>query len=233
MAAHHPIPRACVLTGDIIGSTALDPAARGRLHEVMRAAAAEVRSELDAAAPLDLAIYRGDGWQLLLLDHATALRAALLFRAHLRSELEPESRSPADTRIAIGVGKLEDIPPSVGEGDGEAFRLSGRALETIGDRRLVYAASPGSSLNDWDVACRLVDELASGWTARQARAVRGAVLGRTQKDIGELWSPPISQPAIADHLKAAHWDALDFTLRAYERRCSKRRLEAPSGSDRS
>ena len=71
------------------------------------------------------------------------------------------------------MGKAESIPARVIEGDGEAFRLSGRALEAMGGRRLVYAAPEGSALNDWDVACRLLDELAMGWTARQARAVLG------------------------------------------------------------
>lgn len=224
--------RICILTGDVVGSTTLDDAARGRLHGVMRDAAGVIGLELAGLAPLDLGIFRGDGWQLLILDPARALWAALYFRAHLRAEVEPESRDPVDTRIAIGVGKAESIPARVIEGDGEAFRLSGRALEAMGGRRLVYAAPEGSALNDWDVACRLLDELAMGWTARQARAVRGALLDRTQKDIGTLWSPAISQPAVAGHLAAAHWDAIAFTLEAYRRRCTKRQATTPESEGR-
>jgi len=208
--------RVCVLTGDVVKSTGLDAAVRRRLFDVMKEASSELQGLLGEAVPLGVDIYRGDSWQVLVRSPRLGLRAALFFRSYLRAFVEPKSRSPVDTRVALAIGGVDFIPAArVGEGEGEAFRRSGRMLEGAGSRRLVIDVESGVA-RLWDLAFRLIDELAIGWTALQARAVNGAIRGLKQEEIGSLWRPAISQPSVASHLRAAHWYAVEPALEEFE-----------------
>jgi hypothetical protein len=228
----------CVMTGDVIRSGRLPSSAGNRLVEVLHGAGAAT-SELvgKAAMPLGVDVFRGDSWQLLLTEPRHALRAALLFRAHLRAHLEPDSREPVDTRIALAVGPIgAPLPRRTSEGSGETFRLSGRTLERMAaSRRMVLATENLDTLADWDVVFRLLDELATDWTAKQARAVAGALRGLQQGQIAAAWTPPITQSTVAGHLGAARWAATEDTVLAFERRfaaLSPREIRTTSEMDR-
>ena len=81
----------------------------------------------------------------------------------------------------------------------------------------------------WDLVFRLIDEFAREWTARQARAVVGALQGWTQEQVATLWEPTVTQPTVANHLRAAHWDAIDAALELYERHFETRESDPVSG----
>lgn len=203
----------CVLTGDVVGSTDLDRAARRRLHDTMKRAGADLRSLLGAAMPLDVDIFRGDSWQLLLTTPSVALRAALFYRASVIAHA-----APVDTRVAMAVGAIDFVPSDrVSEGEGPAFRMSGRLLESDRARRLAFAAPGRAPLAPWDVVFRLLDDIiVNRWTAKRALAVTGALRGWKQARIARLWRPRISQPSVGKHLKGASWDAVESTLAAFE-----------------
>jgi hypothetical protein len=209
----------CVISGDIVGSTHLSRDTRSVLHDVMVRASAQVGVLVGDAMPLEVDIFGGDSWQMLITEPHRALHAGLLYRSYLLACVSPESRGPVDSRMAFAIGPIDSVPTErVSHGQGEAFELSGRALAEMGDRRMTLAIADRTPLADWDVAFRLMDELAIGWTARQARAVSGALRGMRQEEIAGLWNPPIKQPSVADHLRAASWDAFAYAIEAFEHR---------------
>lgn len=208
-----------VVTGDVVRSSALTPAERRRLLKVMDAGSRHVRRILAACVPLDIDVFRGDSWQMLVTDPSQALRAALLFRAHLRWQMESHH---FDTRLAIGVGTADLLPRRrVSEGSGEAFRLSGLALDRMKKRRMCFSAPGCAGERALDVVVHLLDGIAVHWTDKQAHAVIGAMQGWTQEKIARAWGdPPITQQTAAQHLDGAGWYAVARGLAEFERELS-------------
>lgn len=204
-----------VVTGDIVESSGLSVSDRRRLVGVIGESSRQLRKIFGKALPLEVDVFRGDSWQLLLTDPPRSLRVALVFRALLRWKMELQH---FDTRLAIGIGSVDLVPGRrVSEGSGEAFRASGLALDTMKKRRMSFAF-PGSDVETaLDVIVQLTDEIAVRWTDRQARAIVGSLQGWTQKRIADSWeSPGISQPAVTHHLEAAGWHAVHRGVAGFE-----------------
>ena len=205
-----------IVTGDIIASSRLSVAQRRDLHGAMSRASSALRRAFKTAVPLPVGIFRGDSWQLLVTDPVQALRIALFYRASLRAETGARR---LDTRMVIAIGRIDFIPgEQVAEGDGPAYRLSGRALESMHKResmRLVYPSHPAERA--LSVVVHLLDALVSRWSDKQALAVTGALRGWSQEQIArKSWSEPISQQAVAQHLDRAAWSYVESALAYFE-----------------
>lgn len=205
-----------VVTGDVVGSSRLSVARRRQLHDAMTAAALAVVKAFagDLAAPPG--ITGGDGWQMLATAPDRSLRAALYYRAHVRAAMQTHR---LDTRMVIAIGTVDFVPGDrVAEGDGEAYRLSGRALRELGRSENAAFVFPGAAPQAaLDVIVKLVDLVAGGWSDRQALAVTGALRGWTQVEIAtKTWPEPISQQAVAQHLARAGWSTVEHALAHFE-----------------
>ena len=162
--------------------------------------------------PLDVDIYSGDTWQALILKPHLALRAALFYRACLLS-----GKPAVDTRLAIGT--VNFVPGKrVSEGDGDAFRLSGRTLESM-DRlpRMRFRCQEKQKELAWDTVVQLVDAIVTRhWTQPRSLAMTGALRGWNQKRIAQLWTRPIKQSSVSKHLGSAHWNTIEAAIDAFE-----------------
>lgn len=209
-----------VITGDVVGSTAPEAPERSTLLRALNGLTEVLRETFGAeTVPRPVDVYGGDTWQVLLTRPSCALRAALLVRSTLRGHVEVDAYTPIDTRLFVARGSVDTLSEGrLSESDGEAFRVSGRGLQHLGDRRMAFGNTTRSHLGDWDVVFRLLDAIASEWTPRQSRTVSGALRGWRQERIAGLWSPPVSQPTVAGHLRAAHWDAIESAVVAFEER---------------
>jgi hypothetical protein len=207
-----PNKRYAVLTGDIVGSSKLTKAARAKLPGLIKRASSETQKAFPELVPLPVDVFRGDSWQLLVSDTARSLRVALYFRACLRSQ--SERGKGLDTRVAIAIGAVDFVPADrVSEGDGEAYRLSGSALEGLAaSRYLAVKVAAGQLPAGLDVTVQLLDAVAQGWTGKQAQAVAGALRGWTQEKIAEKWPARISQPAVTKHLAKAFWPSVEAAV---------------------
>ncbi len=221
MIRHTPDPQSpyrAVLTGDVVQSTRLSSEKFKDVQEILRRASDDVAQFFPGRAPFPTEVFRGDSWQLLVTDPTDALRIALFVRAYLRADTKR-----VDTRISIGVGTVDTQPThGVGEGRGEAFRLSGELLAKRTPSRMRFAmtkAHPDSWWQERSVATILavLDLVVLRWTSAQALAIRGALVGWKQERIAESWpGGAITQQAAAQHLARAGWDGVREAVAYYE-----------------
>lgn len=205
-----------VLTGDMIKSTSLSTDKIRQSWDVIERTLADF---CDAHGPVIVGspgFFRGDSWQVLTNKPALCLRLALLIRARLRSELE------TDTRISIGMGSVETIDPqSISMSQGEAFTLSGQALDNISTYFDFTGQFPKNAgqIREWGpVLLNLCSEFVQSWTRRQAEIVTLALLLDPPKhaDIAQALNPPVVKQTVTDSLKGAHWRALQEALKLFE-----------------
>lgn len=225
MLAIQPGRDYAVVTGDVIDSSSLAADQRKLLPGELHRIGDELVALLGADRVSPLAVFGGDSWQVLVNAPADALKAALYVRASLLA-----SRLDVDTRLAIGIGTVDFVGESIEESDGEAFRLSGRALKGLAtEQRTMAFSHPDQRVSaPWDAVCLLLDTLIrSKWTAVRAREELGGASPRALAIVGslrgwpasrsaaELWPHPVTPQAVGDNLNRAHWADIERVLKAY------------------
>ncbi|WGH78238.1 MarR family transcriptional regulator [Jannaschia ovalis] len=197
-----------VLIGDFVRSRGAGADALAAGFDRLGTAAAEI-ARWQAADPR-LTRFRGDGWQMLLIRPALALRAALLVRADLRAaDLPP-------TRIAIGLGPVAfEGSADLSDADGPAFHRAGAALDAMPRGRQLALAAEGA-LPLLPAAAILLDALSERWTVAQAEAVALSLPpdAPRQTDLADRLG--IRQQSLADRLDAAGFPAIRAALDTIE-----------------
>jgi hypothetical protein len=209
-----------VLTGDIVSFSKLPKGDRASIHRILQEGTETFQKAFKGSIPLKVDVFRGDSWQLLVADTSLALRAALFLRAYLCASIET---AKVDTRIALGIGTIDFVPDGrVSRGDGAAYRISGSGLERMNKAsRMSFGFLDNSAEGALDIIVRLVDAIVIKLSARQARALTGALQGLTQERIGSLWKPPITQQTVNRHLQRAGWFAVEGAIRFFEEQLKK------------
>jgi hypothetical protein len=203
-----------VITGDIVGSTKLSSDTLMRVRETL---SNTIRSFSDKDFELVIMgpeFYRGDSWQVLLNKPRAVLRLALLIQARLLADLDVE------TRVAIGIGTVSGMENNVATSTGEAFTLSGHALEGItGNFRLtgMLPARAGMLATWFPAILHLCDGLMSSWTRRQAEAMGLwlSLVDPTHAAIAGRLSPPVTQQSVTDILTSANLRYLYEAMKAF------------------
>jgi hypothetical protein len=224
----HPNKYWGVITGDFIGFSNLDRSVRRRMPQMVVDAGNSLCGAIGPVMPWDVDVFRGDGWQALLSDPVSALRAALYFRAYMISSAGGDH---VDMRMGIGIGPVDYVPAGkVSAGDGPAYRVSGKLLEKMGSPRqgkIRCALAKGEKIKKdmsacaldedlLDVVVRLAATIGDTWRSRRARAMIGALGGWSQARIAENWPEKISRQAVGKHLQGAGWHALSHALDVFE-----------------
>lgn len=205
-----------VLTGDIVRSTSLAPAALTALINSIHDAVATFHALYPGSVYGEADIYRGDSWQIAMTRPELSLRLALYLRALVIS-----SQAGLDTRISIGTGAGNTIAlDRVSRSTGDAFLRSGRALDSIGDRRVVVVMPDAPSDTQALVQCvaALVDRLVSGLTLKQAHAMR-RVLENPGKPDADIANARLSDSERRNFTKLknrAQADLVDNVLATFE-----------------
>jgi hypothetical protein len=214
-----------VITGDIINSSKLSPGEWEKLHAVLNETSRQLRASFNNVMPLDIDIFRGDSWQLLVLDPPQSLRISLLFRGLVRAKM---GLPGLDMRMAIALGKIDSFPKTrVSHGRGEAFQLSGQALDSLHRAKFGNMSFIGGRVDEaaaLDTVVRLIDAIAGRWTVKQALAVSGGLKGMRQEEIADkFWPKKITQQAVAQHLRRAGWSAVERGVVFFEDRLKQLR----------
>lgn len=155
-----------IITADVIGSTQIPTEKRDLLPKTLR----DLENELQKVSPIRLEMYRGDSFQVVVDRYEKTMFIATLLRLGLKKQ-NIGSPKMLDARMSVGIGTIEYENPSVGQSDGEAFVLSGRAFETIGKKRLI-AQTNNQGLNDeLQILTLVLDELLTSVSKRQSEVV--------------------------------------------------------------
>lgn len=170
-----------VITGDLVNSTNIAAEWRQTVVDALNSCAADFAPQTS----VKIEMYRGDSFQAIVDKPEQTLTVAIALRAKLRAST-PEKSEIWDARLSIGIGDISFESDNIVTSDGEAFRLSGRAFDNIGKRRLCISA-PWTDFNDAiDLVTRFADEVISSWTARQAQVVYHSLLfPKLQKEMAE------------------------------------------------
>ncbi|WP_370978296.1 hypothetical protein [Agaribacterium sp. ZY112] len=173
-----------VLSGDVIGSSELSHEAYEELLYTLNTQLTFIRS-LHPNNKFEIS--RGDAFQVLVDDAENAAKYALLIRTSLLS-----TSSRYDCRISVAIGHDVSIRHTVASSTGDAFTLSGRALDNMSSDALkVTTLSP--PFNDcFALLTSYVDHHVSEMTERQSAITY--IMLKNQK--------PITQKEIAQQLGA-------------------------------
>jgi hypothetical protein len=206
-----------VITGDLVGFSDLPQEDRKKAPSVILDASVKAREQWGNDIPMDADVFGGDQWQIFIRPPKLALRVALFFRAHIISRI-----AKMDTRLAMAVGPVDFVSKErVSLSQGEAFTESGRLLMMRSeDPSRMWFVSPGHpEWEIWGLVFQCLGHLVRRhWTHANALAVTGALRGWKQEEIAELWTPPIRQPSVAGHLRAASWEVFEAALDGFENR---------------
>lgn len=158
-------------------------------------------------------IYRGDSFQGVLKNVEESMRVAILTRACIRKHAPY-----ADMRIAIGIGKAEQLTDRPGTSDGEAFRLSGHLADRIRQQKArigIALPKPSEPLN---ATLNLLETVIEDWTMAQSQVIETLLQGKNVTQIAELLS--ISQPAASQRVIASKWWAIESFLATFPKQLS-------------
>jgi hypothetical protein len=206
-------PDLAVLTGDIIRSSRLAPAA---LDAAMAALAggASAMAGWEGGCDARFSRFRGDGWQCLAPSPTQALRAALFLRAGL-SALD----RAFDTRISVGIGP--GTLPATGDlaaAGGAAFEISGRGLDRMARAEQLAVAwkTPPPAAGVIGAVFALCDEVSRLWTPRQAEVLIETLSPGEESQETLAAQHGVSQQAIAKRLSGGGDWALRRAITAVE-----------------
>ncbi|WP_342304909.1 SatD family protein [Methanolobus sp. ZRKC5] len=207
-----------VITGDLVQSSQLEHETREEMIAYLRDSLMFIEDHLQLHDTIFLPfdIFRGDSFQVVLSKPDRALLASVLLSQRL--SLFNEGSKDFAARLSIGIGTIEYIPDSgnIGEADGVAFRLSGKALDTMkqkGQNLLVTTPNPALNLM-FETQCSFFDLIAGRWTNIQKEIILEKLSGSTQEEIASRHGK--SQSTISQSLKASGFDGVKKFLFNYE-----------------
>ncbi len=195
-----------VLTGDIVNSTLLEASQEKKLLKLLQHILSDHKQEF----------FRGDSFQAYIKESSLALRIALQCRTAAIS-LQPE-QSPAvsDVRISIGIGQVESPVRTLATAKGEAFLLSGRALDAIDktEGRLIIITENKLANYAFSVMSDYINSIYKQMTPKQAEVIFELLKGYSQQHVAEKLNR--SKSTISQHVTAGRWDEIENILKKYQ-----------------
>ncbi|MDE6552990.1 MAG: hypothetical protein K2K98_08545 [Muribaculaceae bacterium] len=164
---------------------------------------------------ISMEIFRGDSFQIQIHDIAASAKSAIAIRAWLRCQAIT-GKTPLDARLAIGIGEADYQSNSLSTSDGEAYRLSGRLLDSMQKARLGIA-TPWPKVNEeLTLATAFVDDIVTSWTPNQSKIM--LLLLQTSKSHIELAQTlDISRQMVDKSLKASKEDLIESYLERFKK----------------
>ena len=194
-----------VITGDIVNSSLLDPQQEKKLLKILQNLMTDHKHEY----------FRGDSFQAYIKDPALALRIALQCRTAAIA-LDPE-RAPAvsDVRVSIGIGNVESPVRVLATAKGEAFLLSGRALDSMNktEGRLVIVTENKLANHALGVMSDYINSIYKQMTPKQAEVIFELLKGYSQQHVADKLNR--SKSTISQHVTAGRWEEIDSILNKY------------------
>jgi hypothetical protein len=210
-------PVGAVITGDIIRSSKFSVEQREEIRQTLDQSIKNLSQtgRFQKTLPFPVQVFRGDSWQVLISDPTLAVRMALYIRASLKADLP---KYKVNTRMSIGVGHIHRLDSF---GDGEAYILSGKGLDGITQKSksqvvfLMEEGLPDQPMIEPAVMAILpaIDFMSSSWTAKQALAVKGGLLGWSADEIAAKWPEGmVLSRSLDKHFARSGWGEIESAL---------------------
>lgn len=200
-----------IITGDIVDSTKMAAEERNSMLLMLQS----LPELLSTFTKIELEIFRGDSFQIRVLDPIDSLKVALAIRAHIRSFKFAEHNRQWDARMALGIGTMEYDTGTLAMSDGEAYRASGRGLDAIGKRHLTIE-TPWEEVNkELRVSTAFADDIVSRWTQSQSRVMfQSLTTSLNHTEIGNKLG--ITRQMVDKALRAGKEDLMKLYINRFE-----------------
>ena len=219
-----------IITGDIVSSREIDAPLREKLFDEMGALLKELKKHWISSYET----YRGDSLQCQVQSAESVLRVALIircfFRAYFPDELKPKltvKKGDAtkgyfatnfDIRLGIGIGSIDFVKKNkITSSDGEAFRLSGEALDSLsqGPQKFAIKTFNAAFNEQMEPPVLLLDALIQKWTQNQAELVLYKLQNKKEEEIAATLK--VTQSAVNQRTKTAQWMAIEKLILYFEK----------------
>lgn len=201
-----------IITGDIVDSTRLTLAER----EAMLMRLESLPEVLSSVEKIRMEIFRGDSFQIGIRDAEKSLKVALIIRSYLRSHRVESSGTLMDARLALGIGTLDYESDTLSTSDGDAYRRSGRLLDSM-DKSRLEISTPWSGVNDeLKLSTAFADDIISGWTQSQSRVVMLSLLGGAQPHYKIAAELGVSRQTVDKSLRLSKEELINAYLTRFE-----------------
>jgi hypothetical protein len=195
-----------VLTGDIVNSTLLDQQQEKKLMKMLQHLLTDHKHEF----------FRGDSFQAYIRDPSLALKIALQCRTAAIG-LNPESTPPiSDVRISIGIGAVDSPVRILATAKGEAFLLSGRALDAMNktEGRLIIITENKLANHALGIMSDYINSIYRQMTPKQAEVIVELLNGLSQQHVADKLNR--SKSTISQHVTAGRWEEIENILNKYQ-----------------
>ncbi|TDE43831.1 hypothetical protein E0I26_09405 [Flavobacterium rhamnosiphilum] len=151
--------------------------------------------------PSEWEIYRGDEFQMEIINPEEALLTAFQIKAYLKT-------LKLDARMSIGFGDKTYTAATISESNGTAFVRSGELFETLKKQKTTLAINSGNS--DLDTEMNLMLRLGltfmDNWLVQSAEFVLASIENKSlsQEEMGVRLG--INQAAVSRRRKRAQFD---------------------------
>lgn len=213
-----------VITGDIIDSTQIEINMRAELLSVIKDTVADIGKYINSKVEVE--IYRGDSFQILISNPIEALRVAILVRLGIQyrtPQIEKNrSKNKWDARISLGIGDITFHSNSIVESDGEAYRNSGREFDQLGKNDRFAIRTPWEELNEeLKVSSKFADIMINGWNNSQIEVNYHYLLEQiSQKELARKIF--LSPQALSKRIIGSKVEAIELFIQRYERIIKKK-----------
>jgi hypothetical protein len=229
-----------VITGDIIHSTKMPDKYRQDLLLGLDNAMGSWKADYK----FKYEIYRGDSIQCLFHQSKYALRVALMIKSYIKSAplMFPDlfergdGKSSkyeyerfyqyrmktagfmrplfSDCKLSVGIGTIEKESTKLALSSGEAFILSGRALDDYKNKQTFGVHTKDKYAQELITESTLLDFILSKATPSQSEVVLWKLLEHTEPDIAANIN--INQSAVNQRSNAAGWNAINTMVQRFE-----------------
>lgn len=195
-----------VITGDIVNSTQLEASQEKKLLRLLQTIFSDHKHEF----------FRGDSFQAYVKDSTQSLRLALLCRTAAIGLLPEQSPPVSDVRLSIGIGSVESPIRSLATAKGEAFLLSGRALDAMEktEGRLTIVTADKMAGHALSVMSDYINSIYRQMTPKQAEVIFELLKGFSQQHVAEKLNR--SKSTISQHVTAGRWDEIENILNKFQ-----------------
>ena len=196
-----------VLTGDIVNSTLLAPSQEKKLLEELK----------NIFSPDKHEFYRGDSFQVYIIDAGRALEMALRCRTTAISLAQEETDTAFDVRVSIGLGSVEEPVNALSTAKGEAFLLSGRLLDEMGKtggKLMITINEPPIGNMAFSILVDYINSIYRQMTAKQAEVIEELLKGENQQQVADKLNR--SKSTISQHVTAGRWEEIEEVIKKYK-----------------